>query len=451
MKNEISTGLEASFPNFVISYVPTSTLHQMQRNVRRHSRRKIQRLTHFMVKSRIITPLLIDQNNTVILGNARLEALRYLLFTEVPVIKVDHLTPAMIRSLVIAENQFCISGDWDKKYLARELAALGPILKEEFDLDLTDLGFETAEVDLLLGDISLSADADTVPEVTAGSTVSKKGCIWIMGEHRLVCGDARDEAIYKSLMGTALAEMVFADLPYNVPTEGHICGNGAIQHREFAMAAGEMTPEQFIAFMAEIFALLRKYSKEGSVHMQCMDWRHSFEILSAAREAGYTYLNMACWVKHVGGMGSFLRSQHELVHIFQSGKGPFINNVMLGKYGRNRTNVWNYEGANSFSKARKDDLALHPTVKPVDLIADAIKDCSDRGGIVLDCCGGSGSTLIACEQTARIARLIEIDEHYCDVIVQRWQRTTGNQAVLELTGETFDQLSAATEVKNDRE
>ena len=211
------------------------------------------------------------------------------------------------------------------------------------------------------------------------------------------------------------------------------------------MGAGEMTSEQFIAFMAQIFTLLRKFSKDGSVHMQCMDWRHSLEILTAAQQVGYGSLNMACWVKHVGGMGSLFRSQHELVHIFKSGTAPHINNVMLGKYGRNRTNVWQYDGANSFSESRKGDLALHSTTKPVAMVADAIKDCSSRGGVILDPTAGAGSTLIAAEQTGRVARLTEIDPHYCDVIVRRWQNLTGKKAVLASTGQSFDALSTQAE------
>jgi len=388
-------------------------------------------------------PLVIDEQNNVILGNARLLAMIELGLTSVPVIRITHLDETMMRALIIADNQFCLNAEWYKKELRAELAELQPLLAE-LGLQLMDLGFEAAEIDIHLGDIGLPGQADDVPLPAIDlPAVTKPGDIWILGDHRLICGDAREDKVYQALMGGISADMVFADMPYNVPTSGHICGNGKIQHREFAMAAGEMDATGFIDFMVAIFSLLRRYSRDGSVHMQCMDWRHIHEILTAALQAGYGHLNTVCWVKHAGGMGSLYRSQHEFVHIFKSGDAPHINNVMLGKYGRNRTNVWHYEGANSLSRARRGDLALHPTVKPVDMVADAIKDCSNRGGIILDPCGGSGTTLIAADQTGRIACLIEIDPIYCDVIVRRWQQQTGGTAILEASGQPFVEQSGS--------
>ena len=437
--------VNTALPPMVLVYVATTSLKTYPRQIRKHTQNKIQRLAKFIQQSGVIIPLVVDKDNFVILGNARLAALKHLGVDSVPVIRATHLNDAMIRALIIADNQFCLNADWYKAALKQELMDLAPLVLE-FGLELTDLGFETPQLDLIIGDLDLScitAETEIAPESRA---VTQQGHLWLMGQHKLVCGDARAEDTYEFLMGDERAEMVFGDLPYNVPITGHVCGNGAIQHREFAMGAGEMTEEQFIAFMVEIFALLRKFSKDGSISMQCMDWRHGFEILTAARQVGYEYLNMACWVKHVGGMGSLLRSQHELVHIFKSGTAPHINNVMLGKYGRNRTNVWQYDGANSFSASRKGDLALHSTTKPVDMVADAIKDCSSRGGIILDPTAGAGSTLIAAEQTNRVARLIEIDPHYCDVIVRRWQNLTGKKAILASTEQSFDELRVQTEV-----
>lgn len=426
------------FAVMALEYVEITSLKHPSRRLRRHSESKLRRLARFMKKSGVITPLVVDQDNFVILGNARLAALKILGVDTVPVIRVTHLDEPMIRALILADNQFTLNADWYEEALREELLYLAPLLPE-IGLELIDLGFETPQLDLIIGDADAKDEEELGPD-PAVPPVVQPGQLWLLGQHKLFCGDAREEISYISLMGTERAAMIFGDLPYNVPIDGHVCGNGAHQHKEFVMGAGEMSPEQFIAFMKEIFVLLRRFSKEGSVHMQCMDWRHSLEILTAAQQAGYNYLNMACWVKHAGGMGSLYRGQHELVHIFKSGAASHINNVMLGKFGRNRTNVWQYDGANSFS--RRGELALHSTTKPIEMVADAMKDCSNRGDLILDPTAGAGSTLMAAQRTGRIARLIELDPQYCDVIIRRWQRATGQQAVLATSSRSFDDIAA---------
>lgn len=442
MEPQILESNNIPYPTMVVEveYVITTLLQTYPRQVRRHAQSKIRRLAKFIQQSGVIMPLVVDKDNFVVLGNARLAALKLLGIDSVPVIRVTHLNEAMMRALVLADNQFCLNAEWYKDALKEELVYLAPLIMD-LGLGLIDLGFETAQLDIIIGNKSIIGTDDALLPSTDAPAVTQLGYMWLMGSHKLICGDAREEGVYVLLMGDERAEMIFGDVPYNVPIDGHVCGNGSIQHREFVMGAGEMSAEQFISFMAEIFTLLRKFSKDGSVHMQCMDWRHNFEILTAARQVGYEYLNMACWVKHVGGMGSLYRSQHELIHVFKSGTARHINNVMLGKFGRNRTNVWQYDGANSFSEERKGDLALHSTTKPVDMVADAIKDCSSRGGIILDPTAGAGSVLIGAEQTDRVARLIELDPLYCDVIVRRWQLRTGRKATLAATGQTFDELS----------
>lgn len=429
------------FSQMVIEYVAADLLKPYSRQVRRHAQSKIRRLAKFMEKSGIIIPLVVDKDNFVILGNARLAAIILLSVESVPVIRASHLDEVMIRALILADNQFTLNADWYKEALREELLYLEPRMLE-LGLELTDLGFETAQLDIAIGDLELDTPKNEAPLPSVEPSVTQAGYIWQLSGHKLICSDARDGKTYEALMGDERADMIFGDLPYNVEINGHVCGNGAIQHREFAMASGEMSAAEFITFMAAIFTHLRKFSKEGSVHMQCMDWRHSLELLTAARQADYEYLNMAVWVKHAGGMGSLYRSQHELIHVFKSGTAAHINNVKLGKFGRNRTNVWQYEGANTFRAGRRGDLTLHSTTKPVDMISDAIKDCSPRGGIILDPTAGAGSTLIAAERTGRIARLIEIDPAYCDVVVRRWQDLTGRKAVLISTGQTFDDIVA---------
>ena len=244
-------------------------------------------------------------------------------------------------------------------------------------------------------------------------------------------------------METKRADVVFADPPYNVKIEGNVCGKGAIHHREFAMAAGEMTEAEFLDFLSQAFAHLERYSRKGSVHFICMDWRHAEEVLLAGKKAYNTLLNLCVWTKDNGGMGSFYRSQHELIFVFRKGKERHRNNVQLGKFTRNRTNVWPYPGVNTLSKAGSEGnlLALHPTVKPVAMIADAILDCSARGDIVLDNFSGVGSTILAAEKVGRVCYAIEIDPLYVDSAVKRWELQTGEKAVCAVTGKHFDPLA----------
>jgi DNA modification methylase len=215
--------------------------------------------------------------------------------------------------------------------------------------------------------------------------------------------------------------MVFSDPPYNVVIDGNVSGLGANRHREFAMASGEMTSPEFTNFLEKAFANMVAHAKDGAIHFLCMDWRHLAEI-SAAGSAVYSELkNLIVWVKDNGGMGTFYRSRHELIFAYKQGTAPHINSFELGQHGRYRTNVWQYKGVNSFKAGRAGELALHPTVKPVQMIADAIKDVSPRGGIVLDLFGGSGTTLIAAHKTGRRGYLCEIDPVYCDRILARWE------------------------------
>jgi DNA modification methylase len=255
-----------------------------------------------------------------------------------------------------------------------------------------------------------------------------------------MCGDAHDEATYDAVLDGELVEAVFTDPPYNVPIQGHVGGRGRVRHDEFLVASGELDSETFAGFLRDAFAQAAAHSVDGSLHYICMDWRHIGEMLSAGR-AVYQELNNLCvWNKSNAGMGSFYRSKHELVFVWKRGTAPHINNVQLGSYGRSRTNVWDYPGANAFGADRMRELAMHPTVKPTALIADALKDCTRRNGLVLDSFAGSGSTIIAAEMTGRRARAIELDPRYVDVAVRRWQAWSGKAAVLCADGRSFESV-----------
>jgi DNA modification methylase len=269
------------------------------------------------------------------------------------------------------------------------------------------------------------------------------GDIWNIGVHRLSCGNSLDPATYSALLGTELAQLVFIDPPYNVPIEGHVSGKGKVHHREFAMASGEMTSDTFTKFLKDAFSNLSKSSVDGSIHFVCMDWRHVAEVMTAAKGVYADFKNICVWAKNNAGMGSLYRSQHELVFVFKNGSASHINNIKLGKFGRHRTNIWSYAGATSFGNERTDALAMHPTVKPVALVSDAILDCSNRNGIVLDAFAGSGSTLVAAEKVGRLGRGIELDPHYVDTIIKRFQSTFGLLGVHEQTGLGMDALRLA--------
>jgi len=426
-----------------IEHLPTAALRPYARNARTHSPKQIAQIAASIREFGFNNPVLIDHEREIIAGHGRVAAAKKLGLDTVPCVRLEHLNDAQKRAYILADNRLAEKAGWDRDILAIELQFLTEI-KVDFDVTLT--GFEMGEVDLLLGagqDTEAKADpADAVPEVTTGAAATRPGDVWQIGRHRLICGDSVEAETYDRLLAGEKAQLVFTDPPYNVKINGHVSGLGAAKHREFAVASGEMTEDEFTRFLARVFDNLATYAADGAIHFVCMDWRHQGEVLAAARGPYTEMKNLCVWVKTNGGMGSLYRSQRELVFVFKSGTAPHINNVELGRHGRYRTNVWSYAGANAFSATRDDDLAMHPTVKPVALVADAILDCSKRKGLVLDAFGGSGTTLVAAERTGRRGAAIEIDPHYCDVIIRRLEKVAGLTASLDATGGTFDEIAS---------
>jgi DNA modification methylase len=384
--------------------------------------------------------VLIDDGDQIIAGHGRVEAAKLIGLAVVPTLRLSHLSAAEKRAYILADNRLAEKAGWDREILAIELQAL---IDLDFDVELT--GFETADIDILLEDAAEAAAApgaeDIIPPLpAAGCAVASAGDLWVLGPHRLLCGNALDASAYEQLMAGERAEMVFTDPPYNVPIDGHVSGLGRVRHREFPMASGEMTEAAFQAFLKSVFQRLAASSTDGSIHFVCMDWRHLGEIRGAGREVYSELKNLAVWNKTNGGMGTFYRSKHELVFVWKNGTAAHINNFELGQHGRNRTNVWDYPGIDTMRRGRLDELAMHPTPKPVAMVADAIKDCSNRNGIILDPFMGSGTTLIAAERTGRRARGIELDPAYVDVAIRRWQTYTGKCAVLVSTQQTFEEV-----------
>ena len=433
---------EPNHRTLAVAYQEVGALKPRTTNPRTHSKKQITQIANAIRRFGFTNPVLVDDANGIVAGHGRVEAAKIVGLDRVPTVRLSAMSEAEIRAYVIADNRLAENAGWDRALLGLELQYLTEL---EIDFDVTVTGFDLPEIDLLIAELSLVANendsADAIVEVASGPAISRPGDIWQIGNHRLICGDSTRLETYQQLLGDTRAQMVFTDPPYNVPISGHVGGLGSIQHREFAMASGELSPAEFTAFLQSVFGHLAAFSVDGAIHFQCMDWRHLPEIL-AAGTAAYTDLKNICvWAKNNGGMGSLYRSQHEFVLVFKSGTAPHINNVELGKYGRYRTNVWNYAGVNSFGGDRAD-LNLHPTVKPVAMVADAIRDCSNRKGIVLDAFVGSGTTLIAAERTGRRGYGIEIDPLYCDVTIRRLRAVCGLEAVLEAAGQRFGEVEA---------
>ncbi|MGE0768071.1 MAG: site-specific DNA-methyltransferase [Hyphomicrobiaceae bacterium] len=429
-------------PRDKIEHIPVGQLRPWTRNARTHSKKQIRQLANSIQEFGFINPVLVDSEDNILAGHARVAAAKLRGFDTVPCLRIEDMTPAQKRAYVLADNKLALNAGWDEQILGEELQAL-IALDPEFDIDI--LGFDTHEIDNLIEGLGAQEAGDPkderLPAISKGPAVSQPGDLWLLGCHRLICANALEQATYDILLAGELAQMVFTDPPYNVPIAGHVGGSGAIQHPEFLMASGEMSTEQFTDFLGTATRLLAEHSADGSIHFLCMDFRHLQEILTAGR-AAYTELkNLIVWAKDVGGMGTFYRSRHELILAYKNGTAPHINNFELGQHGRYRTNLWEYRGANSFKAGRMEELALHPTVKPVQMIADAIKDVSHRDGIVLDVFGGSGSTLIAAHKTGRRGYLVELDPTYVDRTIRRWQTYAHDDAILAATGETFDAVA----------
>ena len=431
-----------------IERVDIEDLQPWGKNARVHSPKQVRQLARGIEQLGFINPVLIDADNRILAGHGRVAAAKLLGLRSVPCLRIENMTPAQKRAYVLADNKLALGASWDEQVLAEELQDLIS-MDAEFDIGVT--GFSIPEIDGLIEGLHPEQpgdpDDDEPPEIPQGPPISTAGDLWLLGDHRVLCGSALEDNAYAALLGDELAQAVITDPPFNVKIAGNVSGLGAVHHGEFLMGSGEMTPDEFTTFLETAFRLLAKYSGNGSIHFVFMDFRHLQEILTAGR-AAYTELkNLIVWVKDNGGMGSFYRSRHELVFAFKNGTAPHINNFELGQHGRYRTNVWEYRGVNSFGSDRMGQLALHPTTKPVRMLADAIKDVTVRNGIVLDVFGGSGSTLIAAHKTGRRARIADLDPVYVDRIVRRWQTYANDDAVLQATGESFEQVVRRRQVE----
>lgn len=420
-------------------YVPPGELKPPKRILRKHSDRQVKLIGASITEHGFVNPILVNSDNQIVSGYGRWLAATALGMSQVPVIEISHLSSEQLRIYAIGDNRIAEQSEFDLDELRIELKELEGL---DLDLKLELTGFATSGIDDLLG-VTVTEAADPVDDATEVQAVAitRLGDLYQLGDHRLICGNSLEAATFDVLLGDEKAGMVFADAPYNLSSKT-ISGMGKHKHSDFAMAAGEMSVTEFTEFLATSFRRLVEYSVDGSIHFQCMDWRHMGEMLAAGKTEYNELKNLVVYAKPSAGMGTFYRSQHELIFVWKNGTASHVNNFGLGDTGRFRSNLWSaYKGNSGFHRDRDKELASHPTVKPWSLVADAIRDCSKRGAIILDPFGGAGTTLIAAERTRRKARLIELDPLYCDVTIRRWEKLTGCEAVLSATGQTFAELA----------
>jgi DNA modification methylase len=423
--------------NLNVEYVPIQTLNPYANNPRKHSICQVKQIAKSIKSASFINPILIDRNRDIIAGHGRFLAAQHLGLELIPVITVDHLSDKQIRAYRIADNKIAENSTWDEELLKVELEYLSHI---DLDIDMDSTGFTTSEIDILLGeqnDSIMDPDIPSPPSLPITTT----GDLWLLGLHRILCGDCRDQSTVNKLMGNNSARIIITDPPYNVKIDGHARGLGKVKHNDFQMASGEMDSHSFTQFLQEALSSFSNVACDGSLHYIFIDWRHVKELLTASSAIFDSQLNLCVWAKTNGGMGSMYRSQHELVFVFKKGIAQHINNIQLGQYGRYRTNLWQHPGVNSFGTNREESLTIHPTVKPTQLIADVILDASNRHDIILDGFLGSGTTILAAEQTGRIGYGLEIEPKYVDVSLKRWMTLTGDIPILEPTGETYQQVA----------
>jgi DNA modification methylase len=409
-----------------LTFRAPGTLKPDPNNARTHSAKQVEQICASIRAFGFTNPILLTPDLSVIAGHGRLLAARKMGLADIPTIILEGLSELQVRALRIADNRIALGAGWDTDLLKIELQA---IVIGDLGFEVGAMGFATGEIDVILSK-GAADPADEIIPALAATAISQVGDIWILGDHRIGCGDSRDRGFLQAVVGDgSRVDAAFLDPPYNVKIQGH--ANVTSRHREFAMASGEMTQGGFRTFLTETLGACAAVSRHGAVHYVCMDWRHMGDVEAVGSDVYGDLLNLCIWNKSNAGMGSLYRSKHELVFVYRVGTAQHLNMVELGRHGRNRTNVWDYASVNTFGGSRQQDLALHPTVKPVAKVADAFQDVTRRGDLVLDAFLGSGASLIAAERTGRRFRGLDIDPLYVDLVVERWRGLTGGKPRLK--------------------
>jgi DNA modification methylase len=420
-----------------IENLPIAALKLGSRQLRIRKKRDLDSMAASIRQFGFLVPALIDADNLIICGKGRVDAARLLGMTDVPCIRVTHLSEAERRVFAIAENQLGQLAGWDQETLRIELQELSG-MDLSFGLELT--GFTSAKIDsIVFGGEGGDARENAIPALT-DQVVSRLGDLWLLGDSRLLCADATLTESFEQLLEGEQVRVVFTDIPYNVKIAGHVTSGG--KHGEFVMASGEMTDDEFTGFSTQVMHRASENLIDGGLLYYCIDHRHLEHTIAAAAAAKLDRLNLIVWDKKAGGMGSFYRSRHELIFLMRKPGASHVNRVELGKHGRDRSNVWTYEGVNGFGAAKAKAREMHPTVKPLGLVRDAILDCTAKGDAVLDLFSGSGTTIIAAENVGRRGFATELDPRYVDVGLVRWEEFTGREARLASTGQTYREVRA---------
>jgi len=437
--NNLRVKPQSIAPVSKIEMLPRTAIKMPRRQMREHPNSQVLEIAESIKKFGFLVPIVVDQQNVLRAGMGRWLASGHLGLSTVPVVRARALSDAKMRAFTLLDNKLSEKSRWNREALAVELPELQDLLIAE-DLDFSITGFSAVEIDQIVLDFEDDApdsSDDVAPELLTETITSRKGDLFRLGNHKVLCGDAADVSAIRRLVGNDKIAMAFLDPPYNLQIS-KVVGRGQIKHSEFAMASGELSPEKYIGFLKQCLSTAVAISRDGALHFVCSDWRHLRELYEATQELYGGMLNLAVWVKTNGGQGSFYRSQHELIGIFKVGQGKHLNNVELGRHGRSRTNVWSYPGANSFRVGRLDELRMHPTVKPVAMVVDAIKDCTSRRDLVLDSFLGSGTTLLAAERVGRRCIGVEIEPRFVDLTIRRWQQLTGKDAIHAESGLRFE-------------
>lgn len=413
-----------------------ASLKGLKKRVRRSDVEQVERVARSIAKLKQAVPILIDQSGTIINGHIVAQAMSELGESEVWCAVIEHLDEDECNLLHVALNRTAETGSFD-------IEALGELCIEFDDLgfDLGVTGFSLPELDIIMTPSMGDAQEEEAPVDLPKFAVSQLDDLWILGEHKLLCGDATDPDAYMVLLEGELADVIFTDMPWNIPIKGFASGLGKTKHQDFVQGAGEMSEDEFIAFACDFHELGAKHLVKGGMFYSCIDFRSVHIIMAAGMASGLRHLNTAVWNKGSGGMGMLYRNAHEFVVIFCNGQKPALNNIQLGKHGRDRTNVWSYPGANRKGSSANKALALHPTSKPTELVRDALLDVTKPGDLVLDMFMGSGTTIMAAESSGRRARGIELDPIYVDVIIKRWEQATGGTAIHAETGLSLAELA----------
>ena len=414
-------------------------LHFSNSPARRHTKKQLRKAVHMFAEQGIISPIVVDRSYRIIDGHLRVMAARELGIDALDALVLSDISDAQRIELELALNRLPEDSTWDAANLKIKIEQL-----IEYNVDLTFTGFETAEIDNIL---SFEVIEPEDQNSTATDPVTQVGDIWRVGDHIIACGNALspDEVLGNVLDGLELAKACITDPPYNVPTAGHI--RTTQKHAEFAMAAGEMNDQDFTEFLSRSITASLPYMDTTALYYLFMDWRHVGNLNTAAKYNGLIQQNLCVWSKTNAYMGSFYRSQHELVGVY-SRSDRFQNNIQLGSSGRYRNNVWIYEGVNSFSATRADDLTDHPTIKPTQMIADIILDCTSIGDCVYDPFLGSGTTCQAAERTRRRCLGIEYEPRYVDVALKRLKDRCGLDAIHLASNLSYAEIAAERESKS---